>query len=74
MLAADAAATATVRSVFVIDSLQLTDSAKVATPVNWQRGDEVVILPAISNEEADALVPQGYRQLKPCLRLTQLEN
>jgi alkyl hydroperoxide reductase subunit AhpC len=56
----------------VIDSLQLTDSAKVATPVNWWRGDEVVILPAIPNEEADRLFPQGYRQVKPYLRLTHV--
>ena len=56
----------------VIDSLQLTDSAKVATPVNWWRGDEVVILPAIPNEEADKLFPQGYRQVKPYLRLTRV--
>ena len=56
----------------VIDSLQLTDSSKVATPVNWQRGDEVVILPAIANEEADKLFPQGYRQVKPYLRLTRV--
>jgi alkyl hydroperoxide reductase subunit AhpC len=58
----------------VIDSLQLTDSSKVATPVNWQRGDEVVILPAIANEEADRLFPQGYRQVKPYLRLTRVAN
>ena len=58
----------------VIDSLQLTDSAKVATPVNWWLGDEVVILPAISNEEADKLFPQGYRQVKPYLRLTHVGN
>ena len=56
----------------VIDSLQLTDSAKVATPVNWWRGDEVVILPAVSDEDADKLFPQGYRQVKPYLRLTRL--
>ena len=56
----------------VIDSLQLTDSAKVATPVNWWRGDEVVILPAIPNEEADKLFPQGYRQVKPYLRMTRV--
>jgi len=56
----------------VIDSLQLTDSAKVATPVNWWRGDEVVILPAIPNEEADKLFPQGYRVVKPYLRLTRV--
>ena len=101
MLPADAAATATVRSVFVIDakgvvrltltypastgrnfneilrvidSLQLTDNAKVATPVNWQHGDDVVILPSISNDDADKLFPQGYRQVKPYLRLTKLES
>jgi thioredoxin-dependent peroxiredoxin len=54
----------------VIDSLQLTDSQKVATPVNWQQGGDVVILPTISNEEADKLFPQGYRQIKPYLRMT----
>lgn len=58
----------------VIDSLQLTDRARVATPVNWEQGDEVVILPAIANEEADALFPQGYRQVKPYLRLTHVSN
>lgn len=56
----------------VVDSLQLTDKEKVATPVNWQRGDDVVILPAISNEEADKLFPQGYRQVKPYLRMTKV--
>ena len=56
----------------VIDSLQLTDSAKVATPVNWWRGDEVVILPAVSDEDADKLFPQGYRVVKPYLRLTRV--
>ena len=58
----------------VIDSLQLTDKERVATPVNWKQGDEVVILPAISNEEADKLFPQGYRQVKPYLRLTHVAN
>ncbi len=56
----------------VVDSLQLTDKEKVATPVNWKQGDEVVILPAIPNEEADKLFPQGYREVKPYLRLTRL--
>jgi alkyl hydroperoxide reductase subunit AhpC len=56
----------------VIDSLQLTDAQKVATPANWKAGDEVVVLPAISNEEADKLFPQGYRTLKPYLRMTRL--
>lgn len=58
----------------VIDSLQLTDNFRVATPVNWKEGDEVVILPAIPNEEADKLFPQGYRQLKPYLRLTKVKK
>ena len=58
----------------VIDSLQLTDSAKMATPVNWQEGDEVVILPSISNEEADKLFPQGYKQIKPYLRMTTVKT
>lgn len=54
----------------VIDSLQLTDSEKVATPANWKAGDEVVILPSISNEEANTLFPRGYTELKPYLRMT----
>jgi len=58
----------------VIDSLQLTDNSKVATPANWQQGDEVVILPAVANEEADKLFPQGYRQVKPYLRLTTISR
>ncbi len=52
-----------------IDSLQLTDRKSVATPVNWNPGDEVVISPKLSDEEADRLFPQGYRKLKPYLRL-----
>ncbi|MBI5949867.1 MAG: peroxiredoxin [Chloroflexi bacterium] len=54
----------------VIDSLQLTDDYRVATPVNWESGDDVVVLPAIKNEEADKLFPKGYRQVKPYLRIT----
>src|SRR5260221_3372906 len=54
----------------VIDSLQLTDRSRVATPVNWKDGDEAVILPAIPNAKADKLFPHAYRQLKPYLRLT----
>ena len=57
----------------VIDSLQLTDSHKVATPVNWKSGDDVVILPAVNNEDADKLFPQGYRTIKPYLRLTKVK-
>ena len=58
----------------VIDSLQLTDNEKVATPANWKDGDDVVILPSISNEEADKLFPKGYRELKPYLRMTPQPN
>jgi alkyl hydroperoxide reductase subunit AhpC len=58
----------------VIDSLQLTEYEKVATPVNWKDGDEVVILPSISNEDADRLFPRGYRELKPYLRMTPQPN
>jgi alkyl hydroperoxide reductase subunit AhpC len=58
----------------VIDSLQLTDTQKVATPVNWKHGEEVVILASIPNEEADKLFPQGYRQIKPYLRMTKAKE
>ena len=40
--------------------------------MNWKQGDEVVILPAISNEDADKLFPQGYKTVKPYLRLTKV--
>jgi len=53
-----------------IDSLQLTDNQKVATPVNWKQGDDVVILPSVSNEVAEAMFPEGWTTLKPYLRLT----
>lgn len=55
-----------------IDSLQLTDSEKVSTPVNWNPGDRVVISPAISDEAAKLKYPQGFETLKPYLRLVQL--
>ncbi|AYC31028.1 peroxiredoxin [Pseudomonas cavernae] len=55
----------------VIDSLQLTDQHKVATPANWQDGDEVVIVPSLQDpEEIQRRFPQGYRAVKPYLRLT----
>ncbi|MDO8614992.1 MAG: peroxiredoxin [Dehalococcoidia bacterium] len=54
----------------VIDSLQLGDDHQVATPANWQLGDDVVILTSVRNEEADKLFPQGYKQLKPYFRTT----
>ena len=53
----------------VIDSMQLTAKHKVATPVNWKQGEDVIITPAVSNEDADKLFP-GYKTLKPYLRTT----
>jgi alkyl hydroperoxide reductase subunit AhpC len=58
----------------VIDSLQLTAYYKVATPANWKHGDEVVIAPAVSNEQAEELFPKGFKELKPYLRLTPQPN
>ena len=54
----------------VIDSLQLTDAHRVATPVNWKQGEDVIIVPAVSDAEARAKFPKGWRALKPYLRLT----
>jgi alkyl hydroperoxide reductase subunit AhpC len=53
-----------------IDSLQLTDTHSVSTPANWRVGDDVIILPAVSDEEAEEKFPQGWQTLKPYLRLT----
>lgn len=58
----------------VIDSLQLTAYHKVATPANWKQGEDVVITPAVSSEEADKLFPKGYKEIKPYLRLTPQPN
>jgi alkyl hydroperoxide reductase subunit AhpC len=58
----------------VIDSIQLTEYEKVATPADWQEGDEVVILPSISDSDAEKLFPQGFRKIKPYLRLTSIEG
>jgi len=54
----------------VIDSLQLTAYKKVATPANWKHGEDVVISPAVSNEEAEKLFPKGFKEIKPYLRMT----
>lgn len=53
----------------VLDSMQLTSKHKVATPVNWKHGDDVIIVPAVSDEEAKQKYPQGFKTLKPYLRL-----
>ncbi|MEZ5342678.1 MAG: peroxiredoxin [Acidimicrobiales bacterium] len=55
----------------VIDSLQLTDKSKVATPVNWKQGDDVIIVPSLSNDEAKELFPGGWDEKKPYLRVTK---
>jgi alkyl hydroperoxide reductase subunit AhpC len=55
----------------VIDSLQLTDKHKVATPVNWKQGEDVIIVPALKDEaEIKRLFPKGYKAIKPYLRVT----
>ncbi|HSI50273.1 MAG TPA: peroxiredoxin [Ideonella sp.] len=53
----------------VLDSMQLTAKHKVATPVNWQHGDDVIITPAVSNEDAEKAFP-GFKTIKPYLRTT----
>lgn len=52
----------------VIDSMQLTAKHKVATPVNWQQGEDVIIVPGVSNEEAEKIYPEGWITVKPYLR------
>jgi thioredoxin-dependent peroxiredoxin len=54
----------------VIDSLQLTANYSVSTPVNWKQGEDVIIAPALSDEEAKAKFPKGWKALKPYLRVT----
>jgi alkyl hydroperoxide reductase subunit AhpC len=54
----------------VLDALQLTMGYSVSTPVDWKRGGEVIISPAISDEDAKTKFPKGFRTLKPYLRLT----
>lgn len=58
----------------VIDSLQLTANYSVATPANWQHGEDVVIAPAIKNEDIPQRFPKGYKEIKPYLRTTSQPN
>ena len=101
MIHPNASATATVRSLFVIDpkkvvrliitypastgrnfdeilrvsdSLQLTAKHKVATPSDWKQGGDVIIVPAVSDEDAKAKFPKGWKALKPYLRVTPQPN
>ena len=54
----------------VIDSLQLTAKYSVATPANWKNGEDCIIVPAVSDENADKKFPKGYKKIKPYLRIT----
>ncbi len=58
----------------VIDSLQLTANYKVATPVDWKHGQDVIIVPAVGNEEAERLFSRGFTMVKPYLRVTAQPN
>ena len=58
----------------VIDSLQLTANHKVATPVNWKQGEDCIVVPSLSDEEAKKLFPKGFKALKPYLRITPQPN
>jgi hypothetical protein len=50
--------------------MQLTDRYKVSTPVNWKHGEDVIIVPAVSDDQAKELFPKGFKTLKPYLRYT----
>jgi len=58
----------------VIDSLQLTSAYSVATPANWKHGEDVIVAPALSDDEARRKFPRGFKTLKPYLRITQQPN
>jgi alkyl hydroperoxide reductase subunit AhpC len=53
----------------LVDSVQLTAKHKVATPVNWNQGDDVIIVPAVSNDEAEKKYPNGWKSPKPYIRI-----
>jgi len=58
----------------LLDSLQLTDGYKVATPVNWEDGQDVIVVPTLSDEDAEKLFPKGFKKIKPYLRTTPQPN
>jgi alkyl hydroperoxide reductase subunit AhpC len=58
----------------VIDSLQLTANYSVATPVNWKEGEDVIIVPAVSDDDAKEKFPKGFTTIKPYLRVTPQPN
>ncbi|MDQ1855556.1 MULTISPECIES: peroxiredoxin [unclassified Chryseobacterium] len=58
----------------VLDSLQLVDNYRVATPVNWETGEDVIVPPTISTEDARKIFPKGVTEIKPYLRYTPQPN
>ena len=58
----------------VVDALQLTDSHAVATPVNWKDGDDCIVVPALSDDDAKEKFPKGFTPVKPYLRITPQPN
>lgn len=58
----------------VIDSLQLTANHRVATPANWEPGQDCIVVPAVSDADAEKLFPKGFRKVKPYLRYTPQPN
>ncbi|MEX1025847.1 MAG: peroxiredoxin [Planctomycetota bacterium] len=58
----------------VLDSLQLTAEHQVATPANWNDGDDVIVVPSLSDDEATAKFPKGFKAIKPYLRMTPQPN
>lgn len=58
----------------VVDSLQLTANYSVATPVNWKNGEDCIIVPAVSDEDAEKKFPKGFKKVKPYLRYTPQPN
>lgn len=58
----------------VVDSLQLTDGYSVATPADWKQGEDVIIVPSVTDEQAKAKFPKGWKALKPYLRVTPQPN
>ena len=57
----------------VIDALQLADKYRVATPADWRPGDKVIIPPSIKNDEAEDIFPQGWDEIRPYLRFTEVK-
>jgi len=57
----------------IIDALQLADKSTVATPADWKKGDDVIIPPSISNEEAKKKFPQGWNEIRSYLRITKVK-